>query len=145
MKATLQKHTAKTAKSSGKMASVHFFPATSKLHLVELAIPSSKTGPFCKGVTFTIGLATDPACCAVRLLFKLFTSFPMAPNAPLFSLPSGHPFSHDLLINSIHLLLPAIGENHNHYAGHSFCIGSTAAAANLGYTKYEIKALGQWA
>ncbi|KAJ3245345.1 hypothetical protein HDU77_009488 [Chytriomyces hyalinus] len=65
-------------------------------------------------------------------------------NIPLFSLPSSRPFTCEILVNSIHSLLPAINKNLAHYTGHSFRIGGGTAAANLGYTEYEIQVLGQW-
>ncbi len=112
--------------------------------LVELTIPSSKTDPFRTGVTLTIGLASDPACCAVRLLHRLCRTYPLASSAPLFSLPSGRPFSRTHLVDAIRLLLPRLGLQPEHYAGHSFRIGGATAAANMGYSDYEIKVLGRW-
>ncbi|KAJ3233174.1 hypothetical protein HDU78_006634, partial [Chytriomyces hyalinus] len=34
--------------------------------------------------------------------------------------------------------------NPAHYTSHSFRIGGATAAANLGYTEYEIQVLGRW-
>jgi hypothetical protein len=124
--------------------SIRFHPDNSNPSLIELTIPASKTDPFRLGVTLAIGKATDPSVCPVRLLQQLFVRFPLQASSPLFSLLSGLPFSRSYPITKIRELLPAVGEDPDKYAGHSFRIGGATAAASLGYTEYEIQVLGRW-
>ena len=124
-------------------SSVSFYPSIINPVRVDIDLPSSKTDPFRIGVLVSIGTAHPSGPCAVHLLRRLFLTFPLPPNKPLFSLPSGI-FSKSFFINTIRQILPRIGLNPADFAGHSFRIGGATAASSLGMSEYEIKVLGRW-
>jgi hypothetical protein len=123
--------------------SISFLPSFDDASSVSLTLPASKTDPFRKGITIYIAAVEVPTC-AVRALQFLFTADPRPPCAPLFCNADGSPFRYSVFVDSLRSLLLSAGFDPTPFAGHSFRRGAATAAANAGFTEYEIQMLGRW-
>ena len=101
--------------------------------------PASKTDPLRQGIRLTAAAADDDAC-AVRALRHLFKR--RAPDGPLFQLADGS-FVRDAVTSQLYKTLISLGTE-DHYAGHSFCRGTTTSAREAGFGNKEIRLLGRW-
>lgn len=108
---------------------------------ITLSLPSSKTDPFCRGVTLTIAEVQNSAC-AVASLRHLYKHFPEPLSAPLFTTSSGS-FTRDFVTSKLRTGLAQLGYIGN-YSGHSFWRGAATSAQEAGLTDAEIQLLGRW-
>ena len=92
-------------------------PMMLKIHLCR-----SKCDQFGKGVKAVRGNAPGPFFCDMK----------------------GNPLSKTHFISKMRKALSAVGLQQDQYAGHSFQIGATTAAAQAGLEDSTIKALGRW-
>ena len=112
---------------------------------LELTLQSSKTDPFRRGATVTIGPSGD-TCCAVSALGDyLKATQHLDDRSPLFQLSSGLPLSRPLLTQYIQrVLLEAGVPQASQYMSHSFRIGAATSAAEAGIPSWLIKTMGRW-
>jgi hypothetical protein len=126
-------------------SSIQFLPDDQNPTHASLAIPSSKTDPFRTGVTIYIAAIPGSPICPILWLRRLFTLRPRKTGyTPLFSRSDNGAFSRSFLVNRLRSALLRIGILPDNYAGHSFRIGAATAAAEKGFTQYEIQVLGRW-
>ena len=102
---------------------------------IELALPSSKTDPFRKGVTLSITSALDDAC-PVSSLRNLFKRFPSDPSLPLL-------LTRRLVTDVLRSTLRGFGYSGN-YSSHFFRRGAATSAREAGLSDEEIQLLGRW-
>lgn len=119
-----------------------FFPSLEAPTHMSLTIKCSKTDPFRKGITLTLG-TTESNVCAVKAL-KHYLPFRGKSPGPLFQFSNGRPLTRALFVKELHQLLAFSGHNSNHYNGHSFRIGAATSAAANGLPTWLIKDLGRW-
>lgn len=109
-----------------------------------LTLPASKTDPFRKGVTVYIAAAPGQPSCPVTAMQNLFQQYQRPPNAPLFEIAPDCPLTRAIFVSSIRGALSRAGYDCSLFAGHSFRRGGASAAAQAGYSDYEIQLLGRW-
>ncbi len=107
---------------------------------LELSLTSSKTDPFCQGVTITVANADDSDC-PVASMRWLLQRFPSSNSSPLFNVGNG--FTRQYVNNALKESLGNLGYSGN-YAGHSFRRGAATWAKEAGLTDQEIQLLGRW-
>ena len=115
------------------------------LRHIELRVPASKTDPFRRGATITIG-ASGGLCCPVSNLSQYLDATRGRPvNTPLFAYSSGLPLTRPVFTQQIQraLLEAGVPDSH-HYMSHSFRIGAATAAAEAGIPAWLIKTMGRW-
>ena len=112
---------------------------------IELCLSASKTDPFRRGVTFTIGASQGP-CCAVTSLARYLQATPgQEPNSPLFVFSSGLPLSCPAFTQQVQCALAAAGvDNSSLYLSHSFRIGAATTATESGIPAWLIKTIVRW-
>ena len=124
-------------------SSAHIIAAP--LRHIELRVPASKTDPFRRCATITVG-ASSGLCCPVSNLSQYLDATRGRPaNTPLFAYSSGLPLTHPVLTQQIQrALLEAGVPDARHYMSHSFRIGAATATAEAGIPAWLIKTTGRW-
>ena len=111
---------------------------------VRLTLPTSKTDPFCKGVSILLAAQPNATTCPVTSLALLFAVDPQPPHTPLFAEIDGSPLHCTSFIQSLKTDLQSCRFNASQYSGHSFRRGAASSAAAAGYSNYELQLLGCW-
>ncbi|KNZ79495.1 hypothetical protein J132_09578, partial [Termitomyces sp. J132] len=122
---------------------VAFLPSFEFPSHVRIDLPTSKTDPFCKGVSILLAKAPSLTC-PVTALHNLFLVDQKPHDAPLFTNLDGSPLSHNMFISLLKQHLLHCNIDPMHFSGHSFCWGVATAAAAVGYTEHKIQLLGRW-
>ena len=117
-----------------------FFPSLEAPTHMSLTIKCSKTDPFRKGITLTLG-TTDSNLCAVKAL-KHYLTFRGETPGPLFLFSNGKPLTRSLFVKELHQLLSFAGHNVNHYNDTVSGLWSVMQANGL--PAWLIKDLGRW-
>lgn len=107
---------------------VQFVPSILLPTSVRVQIKCSKTDPFRKGVTLTIG-ESGSNICAVKAL-KHYLLFCKPADGPLFRFQDGRSLSRKYFTSEVRELLTNGGYNARDYAGHSFRMGAATTAAS---------------
>ena len=105
-------------------------------------IKESKTDPFRKGHTITVGSIESPLCPVLAM--KKYLSQRSQTIGPLFIHISGKPLTKQTLTSETRTLLTQAGFNATKYAGHSYRIGAATTAASAKLPAWLIKTLGRW-
>ena len=123
------------------LADVAFNHATDPTHM-DLTIKQSKTDPFRKGVTLTLG-RTRSQLCPVAAMASYLVRRGQKPG-PLFQFQNGTFLTRQKLVHHVHSALEKTGVDPTKYNGHSFHIGAATTAAAKGMEDSLIKTLGRW-
>ena len=115
---------------------------------IEFQLLASKTDPFRRGATITIGVSSGP-CCPVSLLARYLDATRRSSNlpadTPLFKFTSGTPLTRAVFTQHIQRALTETGfANSSRFMSHSFRIGVTTTAAEVGVPAGLIKTMGRW-
>ena len=110
---------------------------------VRLHIKASKTDPFRKGCTITMGV-TATCTCPLRAVTAYAAVRSGEPSSPAFIFEDGSPLTRQRLTANLRVLLSAAGFAPEKYASHSFRIGGATTAAAAGLPGWQIQAMGQW-
>ncbi|KAF5357521.1 hypothetical protein D9757_013063 [Collybiopsis confluens] len=125
--------------------SIQFIPSVANPTHVRVSLPSSKTDPFCRGVTLVIAAVPHLSTCPVSALKHLFSIHPLSAKSPLFAGPDGLPLRRSAFISTLKQRIAATGMDAARFSGHSFRRGAASSAAAAGYSDYEIqRLLGRW-
>ena len=109
----------------------------------QLLIKVSKTDPFRKTCTITVG-ATHTSTCPVAALHKYLPLRTGSTSHPLFQFEDGAYLTRTSLTTHLRSLLLLAGFDPELYASHSFRIGAATTAAAAGLPDWQIQALGRW-
>jgi hypothetical protein len=114
------------------------FDTTGSLHLF---IKTSKTDPFRRGVSLSIGASRKPICAvsAVRRYLQVRGNAP----GPLFVLSDGSLLTPVVVNCWLRAILSNVGICGT-YSSHSFRIGAATTAASAGIPDHLIKTLCRW-
>ena len=112
-------------------------PQTLRVHLKR-----SKTDQLGKGVDVFIGKTDCPLCPIATVMAYMALQGP--DSGAFFMLASGHPITKSCFTSRIKAGLKAVGLLELDFAGHSFRIGATTAAAHAGIEDSTIHTLGRW-
>ena len=125
-------------------STVEFIPDVNAPTHICLVLPSSKTDPFCKGVSILIACAPAStfSTCAISALQHLFQLSPQPLLLPLFMDNVGKLLSQTCFISILKSHLARIGLDSSLYSGHSFWQGAASSAGAVSYSDYEIQLLG---
>ena len=118
------------------------FNTVNNQEIMHIRLKSSKTDPFLKGTTLTIG-GTDHEICPVTAL-REYLAIRGTARGPLFMYKSGKSLSQQLFTREVRFLLSKGGLDEHEFAGHSFRIGAATAAAAANVPTWLIKALRRW-
>ncbi len=121
---------------------IQLLPTPNNPALLKINLKSSKTDPFRKGVTLTIG-KTDNEVCAVQAVQRYLLISPYQ-EGPFFRYKTGSPLSRTSFTQDIRALLSKSGLSSSEFAGHSFRIGAATSAAAAQMPSWLIKTLGRW-
>ena len=110
--------------------------------IVHLTLKASKTDPFRKGVTISLGRTEKPLCPVVALLAYLAARG--GREGPLFQHSDGRPLTKAAFVDQVRKTLALAGVDERNYAGHSFRIGAATTAAAAGVDDSMIQTLGRW-
>ena len=121
---------------------ITFYPNLTTAQRVTIHIHSTKTEQF-EGQDVILGHFSSPFS-PVFLLRFIFETYKPPPNKHFFLLKNKTRLSKDTAVLCLRNLLTYIGENPNHYSGHSFRKGGAQQASNQHFKLSEIKELGQW-
>ena len=112
---------------------------------IELRLLASKTDPFRRGATITIGASSGP-CCPVSSLARYLDATRRSSNdTPLFKFTSGTPLTRAVFTQHIQRALTETGfANSSRFMSHSFRIGAATTAAEVGVPAWLIKTMGRW-
>ena len=115
---------------------------------IELRLLASKTDPFRRGATITIGASSGP-CCPVSSLARYFNatrrSSNLPANTPLFKFTSGMSLTRAVFTHHIQrVLTETCFANSSRFMSHSFRIGAAITAAEVGVPAWLIKTMGRW-
>ena len=105
-------------------------------------IKASKTDPFRKGVTLSLG-RTYCLLCPVAAMAAYFQVRGTDPG-PAFRFKDGEPLTRRKFVDYLKRGLMAAGIDHKKYNSHSFRIGAATTAAAKGLEDSIIKTLGRW-
>ena len=113
------------------------FDTSGSLHLF---IKTSKTDPFRRGVSLSIGASRKPICAvsAVRRYLQVRGNAP----GPLFVLSDGSPLTPVVVNCWLRAILSNVGIRGTH-SSHSFRIGAATTSASAGIPDHLIKTLGR--
>ena len=112
------------------------------LSTATLRIKVSKTDPFRKGCTVTLGATPDLLLCPVKALLSYLLRR-SATNGPLFKLSNGRPASRNWCCRRLKEVTGSTGASGD-FTSHSLRIGVASAAAAAGLPEHTIKTLGRW-
>lgn len=110
--------------------------------IIHLTLKASKTDPFRKGVTISVGRTGKQLCPVVALLAYL--SVRGGQEGPLFQHYDQRPLTKAAFVDHVRRTLTLAGVDDRNYAGHSFRIGAATAAATAGVDDSLIQTLGRW-
>ena len=110
--------------------------------IMHLTLKASKTDPFRKGVTISLGRTEKPLCPVVALLAYLAARG--SREGPLFQHSDGRPLTKAAFVDQVRKTLALAGVDERNYAGHSFKIGAATTAAAAGVDDSMIQTLGRW-
>ncbi len=110
--------------------------------VIRVRIKESKTDRFRKGAT--VALCWTGGCmCPVKAVLAFMVVRKAGPGL-FFKLPAGKPLTRKSFVAEVRAALAKAGMACRDISGHSFRIGAATAAAQLGASEEEIKALGRW-
>ena len=112
------------------------------LSFASLRIKSSKTDPFRKGCTITLGAISDPKLCPVAAMIAYLRRRGLA-SGPLFRSSNGRPASRSWFCRRLKESIAIIGVTGD-FTSHSLRIGAATAAAAAGLSAETIQAMGRW-
>ena len=121
-----------------------FQPSFGSPRYIMLSLPSSKTDPFCKGISLYISAAPGSPTCPVTCLKRLYLTDPQPPESPLFVGHDGAPLLCVDLLRRLREDLTQLGFQPSQFAGHSFWRGGASSAAAAGFSDFELQQLGRW-
>lgn len=124
--------------SSWNSIGISVFLLVDRLFLVIL---SSKTDPFCQGVTLIILAASDGSC-TIKSLNNLFIRFSRANYQPLFSNHIGS-FRRNYITKKLQEKIYILGYKGN-YTGHLFKKRVVTSAKLAGLSEEKIQVLRRW-
>lgn len=107
-----------------------------------VVIKHSKTDPFRKGVTLTLGKTSNRLCPVIAMAAYLAERG--LSQGPLFRLQNGTALSRSIFVKEVQRGLQAVGLDKSKYNGHSFRIGAATTAAARGIEDSIIQILGRW-
>ena len=110
--------------------------------IIHLTLKASKTDPFRKGVTISVGRTGKQLCPVVALLAYLAVRG--GQEGPLFQHYDRRPLTKAAFVDHVRRTLTLAGVDDRNYAGHSFRIGVATAAATAGVDDSLIQTLGRW-
>jgi hypothetical protein len=110
--------------------------------IIHLTLKASKTDPFRKGVTISVGRTGKHLCPVVALLAYLAVRG--GQEGPLFQHDDRRPLTKAAFVDQVRRTLTLAGVEERSYAGHSFRIGAATAAATAGVDDSLIQTLGRW-
>ena len=111
--------------------------------LAQLVIKASKTDPFRRSCTVTVG-ATHTSTCPVSALEKYLALANHPPHSPLFQFQDGSYLTRPTLTAHLRSLLQSAGSDPSTFASHSFRIGAATTPAAAGLPDWQIQAMGRW-
>ena len=123
------------------LADVAFNHATDPSQM-DIFIKQSKTDPFRKGVTLTLG-RTQSQLCPVAVMASYIVKRGQIPR-PLFQFQNGTFLTRQMFVHHTQSALQKTGVDPTKYNGHSFRIGAATTAATKGMEDSMIKTLGRW-
>ena len=123
------------------LADVAFNHATDPSQM-DIVIKQSKTDPFRKGVTLTLG-RTQSQLCPVAVMASYIVKRGQIPG-PLFQFQNGTFLTRQRFVHHTQSALQKTGVDPTKYNGHSFRIGAATTAATKGMEDSMIKTLGRW-
>ncbi|XP_048771145.2 integrase/recombinase xerD homolog [Ostrea edulis] len=94
-------------------------------------------------ITISIQASPNFQFCPVHYLHRYKAIFPHA-SGPLFQFINGTPVTYSYVSNELSKAIAFAGLDPKRYKGHSFRIGATTHAAQLGYSESFIQHLGRW-
>eukprot|EP00731_Ephydatia_muelleri_P018367 Em0011g407a len=97
---------------------------------IQVTLKTSKTDPFRKGVTLTIG-STGADVCPVAAVLNYMAKRGSAPG-PLFKYSNGRYLTRDRFVSDVRAALTKAGMKARLYSGHSFRIGAATTASLCG-------------
>lgn len=110
--------------------------------IVAIFLKRSKTDPFRKGVTITVGQTKDDICPVAALLAYMARRGPKP--GPLFMWQDRRPLKRSQFVEAVRKALTAANLPADQFAGHSFRIGAATTAASVGIEDSLIQTLGRW-
>jgi len=110
--------------------------------LLRVTIKQSKTDPFRKGVTLTLGKTSNFLCPVEAILPYLAIRGPRP--GPLFILNDGTILTQQLFSTFLNNILVALKLKKDHFNTHSFHIGAATSAKEAGMPNVFIKMMGRW-
>lgn len=113
---------------------------------MNIVLKRSKTDPFKKGITVTIGCTGQDVCavCTMKSLLIWHYERKSDPSTPLFLMADHLPLTRSRFISHIRWCLARVGVDPSQYSGHSMRIGGATTAAAAGFSDWEIKLMGRW-
>ena len=105
-------------------------------------IKASKTDPFRKGVSLSLGRTYRPFCPVAAMAAYLQASG--SEPGPAFCFKNGEPLTRKKFVTQLKTGLEAAGIDYKKYNSHSFRIGAATTAAAKGIEDSIIKTLGRW-
>ena len=109
---------------------------------LSVSIKQSKTDPFRRGVTISLG-RTDAELCPVAALLA-YLAVRGRGDGPLFYFQDGRALTQSRLVVELRKALEACDLRPQDYLGHSFRIGAATTAAACGVPAETIMTLGRW-
>ena len=131
------------AEGSLNKCDVSFFPSLTSPAFMKVVLKSSKTDPFRKGITITIGRTNNIICPVVAL--QQYMCLAKNKIGPLFQYQNGRFLTRTDFTAEVRNLLEKGGIKPDDYAGHSFRIGAATTAAAKKIPVWLIKSMGRWA
>ena len=121
------------------------FPWTSVItpSVVVVYIQRSKTDPFGRGISITLG-ATHDALCLVKVMYNTLLSKTGFTGWPPFICENNHYLTQPVFRSYLKKLLQDLNLDPSCYNAHSFRIGAATSAEAAGLTESQIKTLGRW-
>lgn len=130
--------TAHTFQPSRTLCHSNLTLTSSAAHLL---IKASKTDPFRKSCTVTLG-STSTSTCPVTAIHKYLQLTTVIAHSPLFHFLDGSYLTRASLTAHLRTLLQSQGTDPKAFASHSFRIGAATTAAAAGLPDWQIQALG---
>jgi len=110
--------------------------------LLRVKIKQSKTDPFHRGGTLTLGKTGNFLCPVKAILPYLAIQGPRP--GPLFILSDGRMLTRQLFCTFLDNILVALKLNKDHFNMHSFRIGAATSAKEAGMPDVFTKMMGRW-
>ncbi len=110
--------------------------------VLHVTLKQSKTDPFRKGVTLTLGRTNHSLCPVAAMAGYLVLH--ESRGGPLFQFEDGRFLTRQRMVRQVQGALQEAGMDASSYNGHSFRIGAATTAALKGMEDAMIKTLGRW-